>query len=182
MKIIVPFAEGLEEIEAVTIVDVLRRAELNVTTAALGPNPVTGSHGISITADTLFSHCSADDFDCIVLPGGMPGSGHLKESSEVLSMLRHIHEQGGYIAAICAAPMVLGEAGLLEGKKATCYPGFEKYLKNADCTNTPVAVDGKIITGRGPGCAIPFALKLVEIFKGSKISEELRGAMQVYWM
>jgi len=182
MKIIVPFAEGLEEIEAVTIVDVLRRAELNVTTAAVGLNPVTGSHGISITADTLFSQCSADDFTCIVLPGGMPGSEHLRKNSEVISMLHHIHKQDGYIAALCAAPIVLGEAGLLEGKKATCYPGFEKYLRNADCTNSPVAVDGKIITGRGPGCAIPFALKLVEIFKGSKISEELKGAMQVYWM
>lgn len=182
MKILVPFAEGFEEIEAVTIVDVLRRAELNVTTAAVGPNPVTGSHGISITADTLFSRCSADDFNCIVLPGGMPGSEHLRESGEVISMIRRINEQDGYIAALCAAPIVLGEAGLLEGRKTACYPGFEKHLGNADYTDAPVAVDGKIITGRGPGCAIPFALKLVEILKGSDISEKLKGAMQVYWM
>ncbi len=182
MNILVPFAEGFEEIEAVTIVDVLRRAELEVTTAALGKNPVRGAHNIKITADRSLEGCRATDFDCIVLPGGMPGSENLRNSGPLISLLQEVRNQGGYVAALCAAPIVLAKAGLLEDKKATCYPGFEKMLTGARITTDPVTVDGHIITGRGPGCAIPFALKLVELLRGYDISLQLKEAMQVYWM
>lgn len=182
MKILVPLADGFEEIEAVTIIDVLRRGNIDVVTAAVGSSPVTGSHGITVSADTLLSELNADEFNAIVLPGGMPGSENLKSSNDVISIINTISQKGGYIAAICAAPIALGEAGILEGKTATCYPGFENQLGDVRYSEEPVAVDGEIITGRGPGCAIPFALKLVELFKDSETSVELKKAMQVYWM
>lgn len=182
MKILVPLAQGFEEIEAVTIIDVLRRADLDVTTAHVGGNPVCGSHNIKVTADTNISAIKADDFGCIVLPGGMPGSTNLKNSSAVISLLKNIYSGGGYIAAICAAPIVLGHAGLLHGKKATCYPGNESQLTGATIVNEPVVIDGKIITGKGPGCAIPFALELVGILKNHDKKIKLKNAMQVYWM
>ncbi len=182
MKILVPLAEGFEEIEAVAILDVLRRAGLDTTSAGLGDNPVLGSHAIPVMADEQLSSLSPDDFGAIVLPGGMPGSDNLKKSDAVISFVRSIHQRGGLAAALCAAPMVLGHAGVLAGKKATCFPGFESEMKGATPTGSPVEVDGLIITGRGPGCAIPFALALVEALSGKTMMRELRDAMQVYWL
>lgn len=182
MKILVPLAEGFEEIEAVTIIDVLRRAGLDTTAANVGDNPVRGSHAIALTADEQLSGLAPADFSAIVLPGGMPGSENLRKSETVISFLRDIHGRKGIVAALCAAPMVLGHAGLLKGKKATCYPGFEGTMEGATPTGATVEVDGTIITGRGPGCAIPFALALVEALAGKTIMKELRDAMQVYWM
>ncbi len=182
MKILVPLAEGFEEIEAVTIIDVLRRAGLDITVANVGGNPVRGSHAIAISADEPLSRLSPGDFAAIALPGGMPGSENLRKSEPVISFVRDIFGRGGVTAALCAAPMVLGYAGVLKGRKATCYTGYEGTMEGAIPTGAPVEVDGTIITGRGPGCAIPFALALVEALAGKTVMKELRDAMQVYWM
>ena len=181
MNILVPLAGGFEEIEAVTIIDILRRADIKVITAFLDGNPVTGSHGIPVTADRKLSDLRAEDFGAIILPGGMPGSENLKQSTGVLSLLREIHAAGGLIGAICAAPMVLGHAGLLAGKKAVCYPGYETELKGANVQDSPVVVDGSIITARGAACAIPFALEIVGILGGGNLKDALRTNLQVYW-
>jgi 4-methyl-5(b-hydroxyethyl)-thiazole monophosphate biosynthesis len=182
MKAIVPIAEGFEEIEAITIVDILRRADIDVTTASLNKNPVKGSHGIPVKADSIIKELDMVDFNCIVLPGGMPGSENLKMNDTVLSFIKHIYSKGGYIAAICAAPIVLGQAGVLYGKNVTCFPGYEGELIDANYIEKPVVVDGSVITGRGVGCAIPFALEIVSIIKGNEIREEIKNNLQVYWM
>lgn len=182
MKIIVPLADGFEEIEAVTIMDVLRRAGISVTSVFLRENPVIGSHNIPVTADKNINGISAADYDSIVLPGGMPGSSNLKEDGRVIALIRDIHSRGRYIAALCAAPLVLGHAGVLKGIRATCYPGFEPQMTGAIPVPEPVVRDGQVITGKGPGCAIPFALALVEAFAGKEKAENLRENMQVYWM
>ncbi len=179
MKIIVPLAEGFEEIEAVSIVDVLRRAGLEVTTASLKSNPVKGSHGIAVVADRVIGGLKSVDFNCIILPGGMPGAENLKKSDAVLSYVKHIFSKGGYVGAICAAPIVLAQAGILYGKKVTSFPGYEPELEGAKYTGAPIEVDGTVITGRGPGCAVQFALEIVRILSGEKLMAELRKNMQV---
>jgi 4-methyl-5(b-hydroxyethyl)-thiazole monophosphate biosynthesis len=133
-------------------------------------------------ADEPLAGLRPDDFGAIVLPGGMPGSDNLKKSDTVISFIQSIYRRGGVTAALCAAPMVLGHAGVLAGKKATCFPGFESEMKGATPTGSPVEVDGTIITARGPGCAIPFALALVEALAGKTMMRDLRDAMQVYWL
>ncbi len=179
MKIIVPLAEGFEEIEAVSIVDVLRRAGLEVVTASLESNPVKGSHGIPVVADKIIGGLRSVDFNCIILPGGMPGAENLKKSDAVLSYIKHIFSKGGYVGAICAAPIVLAQAGILYGKRVTSFPGYEPELEGAKSTGAPVEVDGAIITGRGPGCAVQFALEIVRILSGERLMAELRKNMQV---
>jgi 4-methyl-5(b-hydroxyethyl)-thiazole monophosphate biosynthesis len=182
MKVLVPLAEGFEEIEAITIMDILRRAEIDVTSVYIKKNPVMGAHHIEVSADKSIDEVNSSNFDVIVLPGGMPGSTNLKNDERVNKLIKDIHAKKGYISAICAAPIVPGHAGLLDGKNATCYPGFENQLGHANYTGDPVTVDDNIITGKGPGCAIPFALKLVEIIKNKNLSEQLKNGMQVYWM
>ena len=182
MTIVIPLASGFEEIEAITVIDMLRRADLEVTTAAVGENPVQGSHEITLFADALLKNLSPSNFTAIVLPGGMPGSQHLKESDTVADFIRDISSRDGHIAAICAAPMVLANTGILQGKKATVFPGFEKFLSDANLSEEPVVVDGKIITARGAGCAIPFALKIIEHLKGRESALQIQRSMQVYWM
>ncbi|MFA5519866.1 MAG: DJ-1 family glyoxalase III, partial [Spirochaetota bacterium] len=129
MKILVPLAPGFEEMEAITVIDILRRAKLNIVTAAISENPVKGSHNIKITADTMLNE--NDKYSAIVLPGGMPGTNNLKDDKRIISLIKSINKSGGITAAICAAPIVLAEAGVLSGKKYTCYPGFEDDIKNA---------------------------------------------------
>lgn len=182
MRVIVPLAEGFEEIEAVTIIDVLRRAGAQVTTAYLKSNHVTGSHSIAVTADAGIDDVMVGDYNCIALPGGMPGSENLKSDSRVIALVRAMAKAGKFTAALCAAPMVLGAAGVLEGKRATCYPGFEDSMTGARPVADPVVRDGTVITARGPGCAIPFALELVSALGEKEISENLKESMQVYWM
>ncbi len=182
MKIIVPLAPGYEEIEAITIIDVLRRANLDVVSAGLTDSLITGSHGIAIKPDTLLHKANPVDYNCIVLPGGMPGSENLKKDDDVIKFIKHIFSKGGYVAAICAAPMVLGAAQILYGKKVTCFPGLEGELIGATLINEPVVVDGTIITAKGPACAIPFALTLVGLFAGKDVQDTLKNTMQVYWM
>jgi 4-methyl-5(b-hydroxyethyl)-thiazole monophosphate biosynthesis len=182
MRVIVPLAEGFEEIEAVTIIDVLRRAGIEVTTVYLKKNPITGSHAITILADKNIDEISAAEFDCIALPGGMPGSENLKEDSRVIALIRELNSKNKIIAAVCAAPIVLSHAGILAGKRATCFPGYESYLTGVTISPGPVVRDGKVITGKGPGCALPFALELVEAFSGKEAVAKLRDTMQIYGM
>lgn len=182
MKVIVPLAQGFEEIEAITIVDVLRRADIDVTTLFLDKNPVVGSHNITVFADNNINEIDHEHIESIILPGGMPGSKNLKESNTIISLIKQVSLKNGLIGAICAAPMVLGHAGILQGRDATCYPGFEHEMKGANPVDKPVVIDSNIITSKGPGSAIPFALEIVERLKGSEMKSELKKKMQVYWI
>lgn len=183
MSVLVPLAEGFEEIEAVTIIDVLRRASIEVTTLHLSKqNLVTGSHNIQVKADKNIMEIDIVGYNVIILPGGMPGSENLKQNDKIISFIKHIYSKGGYVAALCAAPIVLDRAEIVFGSKITCFPGFEKQMRNIDYTGEPVTVAGNIITGKGPGCAIPFALEIVRILKGDESMTELKNTLQVYWM
>jgi 4-methyl-5(b-hydroxyethyl)-thiazole monophosphate biosynthesis len=178
-RICVLLASGFEEIEAVTIVDVLRRAGLEVATLAVGANPVRGSHAIPITADRRLAEASGEEWDMVILPGGMPASTNLRDDVAVQDLLRRQAAKGGRIGAICAAPIALGKAGLLRGKKATSYPGFQDQLPGASYQEAPVVCDGNIITSRGPGTAMEFALRIVRELKGAPVAEELGKGMLV---
>lgn len=182
MRIIVPLATGFEEIEAVTIIDVLRRAGIEIISLFLDVNPVEGAHGISIVADSHIDNVKGPDVSGIVLPGGMPGSDNLKNDYRIIEHINHVHTKGGIVAAVCAAPLVLGHAGILWGKKATCFPGFEHFLRGAEIIDLPVVTDDNIITGRGPGCALPFALEIVNRIASIDMARSLKDSMQVYWM
>ncbi len=182
MRLIVPLATGFEEIEAVTIIDVLRRAEIDIISVFLDVNPVKGAHGISIVADSHIDDAKDYDISGIVLPGGMPGSENLKNDFRIIEHVTKINTKGGIVAAVCAAPLVLGHAGILSGKKATCFPGFEHLLQGAEIIDMPVVIDDNIITGRGPGCALPFALEIVSRIASTETARSLKDSMQVYWM
>jgi len=176
-KILIPLADGFEEIEAVTNIDVLRRAGLNVVTAGVGSREIEGDHGIKIEADKKLSEIDKNSITDVVLPGGMPGAANLRDSEELLEIIRDVEGRKGLTAAICAAPIVLEAAGVLKGKNATSYPGFDDEMQSANYSEKRVEVDGSIITGRGPGVALEFALRLVEYFSGSEKSDELKKAM-----
>ncbi len=177
--VVVPLAPGFEEIEAVTIVDVLRRAEVPVTVVGLTPGPVTGAHGLKVDTDATIDQVDAADVRAMVLPGGMPGATNLREDERVLALLRTLHGSDRTVAAICAAPMVLGAAGLLEGVEATCYPGFEEHLTGARHSQQRVVRAGRVLTSRGPGTALEFALALVEELGAPERAAELRAGMLV---
>lgn len=180
MKGYVFLAEGFEEIEAVTVVDVLRRAGLTITTVSVsGAREVTGSHGIPVIADELFEYVDHDGADLLILPGGMPGTKHLAEHRKLGELLLRYHEQGRRIAAICAAPIVLGGLGILTGKTATCYPGNEPQLTGAQLSHAAVVTDGNIVTSRGAGTALAFALELVALTAGPEKAKNLREGMVV---
>lgn len=165
-------ANGFEEIEAITIIDILRRAEKEVITVGIGDNIIRGAHGMVVVADTQDNMIELDDkLEMIFLPGGMPGTLNLERSTVVQSAIDYCVENDKYIAAICAAPSILGHKGILDGKKACCYPGFEQELKGADVNYDAVNADGKIITSRGAGTAIKLALKLVELFTSPERSK-----------
>ncbi len=171
-------ADGFEEIEALAVVDILRRAEIRTHMVGVTGKMVTGSHGITVQADeTIKEITNLSDASMLVLPGGMPGAKHLLESGLLKNLLNEAYHSDMFIAAICAAPMVLSEHGLIKGRKVTCYPGFEKQLKDCVYCDENVVQDGKLITGKGPGAALAFGLKLVEIIKGHKVSEDLSQAM-----
>ena len=170
-------ANGFEEIEALCPLDLLRRAGLEVTTVGIGGDAVCGAHGITVHADipdTLYSDSAPD---MLILPGGMPGAKHLDESRTVDAALRVGARRGAYLAAICAAPMVLGHRGLLESKEAVCYPGFEPHLTGATLSTKRVVRDGNIITAAGMGVALEFGLELVATLKGHDAAEALRAAV-----
>lgn len=177
--ILVPLAPGFEEIEAVTVIDVLRRAELDVFVAGLAPGPVTGSHGITLATDGELGAVDPASLAMMVLPGGLPGATNLMEDERVLALLTELAGSQRSIAAICAAPIVLGRAGLLEGLEATCYPGFEDRLGGASAVQRRVVRSGRVVTSRGPGTALEFALELVAELAGRERAEELERAMLV---
>jgi len=183
-KVLVPLAEGFEEIEAVAIVDLLRRAGIEVDTASLASREVTGSHGIRVLADLALDAADAGAYDMIVLPGGMPGTKHLKEDPRLVALLRRFAEDGRYVAAICAAPSVLAHAGLLAGRKATSFPGFLQAASapGLDLVEDAVVIDGKFATSRGPGTAIPFGLALIELLVGeaARLAVEERLQLPVH--
>lgn len=171
-------AEGFEEIEALTVVDILRRAGVDIKTVSISDKKeVIGSNGIRVVADALFDDIASEVSDMLILPGGVPGAFNLNDHQGLQSLLLKQHAEGKWIAAICAAPLVLGGLGILEGKKATCYPGFEEKLKGAVTTGTLTAIDGNVITGKGPAAAIPFAFSLVEHLCGNNAVEELQTGM-----
>ena len=173
-------ANGFEEVEALCPLDLLRRAGVQVTTVSVGGgDTVVGAHGIAVQADMPDTMYRDAKPEMIVLPGGMPGSKNLDESRTVDVALKAAHTVGGYLAAICAAPMVLGKRGYLEGKTATCFPGFEEYLKGATVAGKGVRVvtDGKVITAAGMGVALEFGLALVMALKGKETADELRRAV-----
>ncbi len=179
MKVCIHLATGFEEIEAISIIDVLRRANIQVTVVSItGELKVEGAHNITVSADELFENINYGQVSMIILPGGMPGSENLNNHSGLKQQIQNFYSTNKPIAAICAAPLVFGNLGLLKGKTATCFPGFEKYLTGATISELPVVADGNIITGKGAGVAIHFALKIVEVLidkqTATKLSEQLQ--------
>ena len=167
-------SDGCEEIEALTVVDTLRRTGLDITMISINESTsVTGSHGIPFIADTTFENVNFDEYDAIVLPGGMPGTIHLGEHEGVVSIVKDFFAKGNLVCAICAAPSVLGAAGILQGRHATCHPGFEEKLTGAITSTDPVVTHGNVITSRGMGTSIDFALAIVKYLKNDAAVEEL---------
>ncbi len=176
-KVLVPLADGCEELEAVTIVDLLRRAGVEVVTAGLKPGVVKASRGVQLVPDVALDAVLQDDFDMVVLPGGMPGAAHLKDDARIVELLKRMAAAGKYTAAICAAPMVLAEAGVLNGRQATSYPGFLDGLPGVTISGAAVVQDGKVLTSRGPGTAMDFALALVEALTGADKRRQVEAAL-----
>lgn len=170
-------AQGMEEIEALCPLDLARRAGLSVTTVGVGDREITGSHGITVKADILDSEYTGEDAEMIFLPGGMPGTLNLAASETVKNAIRSAHKAGKYLATICAAPSILGDMGLLMGKEAICYPGFEDRLTGARISNKRVVLDGKVLTAAGMGVATEMGLAIVKIFCGEKVAADLCHAI-----
>lgn len=179
-NVLVPLATGCEELEAVTIIDLLRRAEINVTTASLINEPVICSRGTVILADVTLDSVLNDDFDLIVLPGGLPGADHLNADPRIHQLITRLADQGKYVGAICAAPKVLVENGILDGKKATAYPGSLGALDTSklELSEAAIQIDGNVITSRGPGTAMDFALTLIEILLGKEARNNVEIPLQ----
>ena len=178
-KIGIFMADGCEEIEGLTVVDVVRRAKMEIVMLSItGKKEVTSSHGVTFLADALAEETGYEDLDGIVLPGGMPGTVNLGKSETVTKAAVYCAENGKITAAICAAPSVLGNLGILKGKKATCFPGFEKELEGATYTAAPVEIDGNVITGKGAGCAILFGKAIVEKAVSAEAANKVCGDMQ----
>jgi len=178
-RVLVPLAEGCEELEAVTVIDLLRRAEIEVVTAGLTAGPVRASRNTVLVPDTLLAAVLDQEFDMIVLPGGLPGARHLDRDERIHALLQHQRAADRFTAAICAAPKVLASAGLLDGKSATGYPGVmtPDDFPGIRLVDAPVAVDGKLITSRGPGTAMDFALQLIESLVGKAKRDEVETAL-----
>jgi protein deglycase len=176
---LVPIADGTEEIEAVCIIDVLRRAGVEVTVASVESElEITASRGVRIVADAAISECVGNTYDLIALPGGMPGAEHLRESGALLKILKRHHQEGRLFGAICAAPaVVLHYHGFLKGRKATAHPGFMDRLDPDHAVESRVVADGRIVTSRGPGTALEFALKLVTMLHDDQKADEVAGPL-----
>lgn len=177
MRAVVFIGERFEEVEALTVVDLLKRAGYDCdTTSVSHTHHVRGSHGIEIKTDFTIDEIRVSTYDLIVLPGG-PGFTNLEKCDIVMKYVKRFPGEGKYVAAICAAPSILGRAGLLDGKKATCFPGYEKELKGATYTGSEAEADGTIITGKSAGCAVPFTLKIVETISGHDAAKSLSDAI-----
>lgn len=167
-------ADGFEEIEGLTVVDILRRAWIDISMISInGKKKVTGAHGIALDMDEDIVQCDPDKLDMLVLPGGMPGTTNLAACEKLTEALKKADQEKRGIAAICAAPSVLGDLGFLKGKKAVCYPGFESRLTGAEVLAVPVVTDGHITTSRGMGTAIAFALELTKRLKDEETAKQV---------
>ena len=179
-KVFIFLADGFEEIEAIAPIDILRRAELDVVTVSISySKTVTGAHGIKVEADQLFTETTFGENDYYVLPGGYDGMLNLSAHQGVNELLKKQHSEGKKLAAICASPSVLGKLGILEGKEAICYPGFEGKLTGAVISKKSVVEDGNVITGKGPGVAVQFALKIVESLKGKETASQVSDSLML---
>ncbi|MDD3693359.1 MAG: DJ-1/PfpI family protein [Oscillospiraceae bacterium] len=176
--VVVFLADGFEEIEALTAVDVLRRADINVVTVGIGGKNIRGAHGIMVAADVEDSNVKPDKLEAVVLPGGMPGTVNLEKSAVVQHFIDVAVERNLPVCAICAAPSILGHRGLLNGKKAVCYPGFEKDLTGAVISSEYVVHEGQFITAKGAGAALDFSLKIVSVLLSPERADEIAKSMQ----
>lgn len=176
IKVLIPLAEGVEEMEAVIAIDVLRRAGFTVVTAGLQAGPVTASRGVRLIPDTTLEAVSALDFDALVLPGGK-GVTLLKQDARVLAAVRALHERGRWVCAVCAAPLVLQEAGILGGRRVTCFPGVAGQLTATTRVDERVVVDGTLITSQGAGTSLEFALAIVREAGGDALARRVGGEM-----
>ncbi len=177
-KLAIFFAEGYEEIEALTVVDICRRCKLDIDMVSVTEDrTVTGSHGICVGMDKVLSELDFAAYDMIILPGGMPGTKNLEACETLMAQVDAFYESGKYIGAICAAPSIFGHRGILKGRNACCYPGFESHLEGATATAGPVEISGNVITSRGMGTAIDFALAIVEVFCGAEQAEDMAKAI-----
>lgn len=178
-KVYAFIADGMEETECLAAIDVLFRGGIEVTlVSVMGRQEIVSTHGIHIRADVLFEDINCKEADVLLLPGGMPGTRHLGEHQGLCEALKEAAADGRRVAAICAAPSVLGRLGLLEGKRATCYPGFEKELIGAEYTREGVVTDGDVTTSRGLGYALDFGLELLKCLTDEKTAEEVKAAIQ----
>lgn len=176
-KVLVLLAEGCEEIEAVTVIDVLRRAEFSVTVAGLKPDVIRASRGVKLAPDTVIDAVNPLDFDAIVVPGGYGGVQNLMADERALQAIRKLHSAGRWVCAICAGPLVLEKAGVLAGRRATCYPGVE--LKTTQRVDDRVVVDGRLITSQGPATSMAFALEIVKQLGGADLAQKVASALLV---
>jgi 4-methyl-5(b-hydroxyethyl)-thiazole monophosphate biosynthesis len=176
-KVLVLLAEGFEEIEALTVVDVLRRANVECQTCSIKDKQVSGSHDILVLADMTLESEDLNSYDAIVLPGGMPGASNLKENIRVIELVKEYYASGKIVAAICAAPIVLAKAGIIDGRLITSYPSFDKQLEHCIYKDELVVVDGNIITSRGPATTLPFAFKLLEKLGYEQEASDLKEGM-----
>lgn len=173
------FADGFEEVEAIAALDVIRRAKIEIESVGIGSKQITGSHNITVICDKTVDDIKiSDKLEGIILPGGMPGTKNLQNNSTVNDFIDYCVENGLYVCAICAAPMILGSKGLLNGRKATCFPGFEEYLEGAILGDGYVCTDGNFITAKGMGSAVNFGLAIVSAVKGEDFSAELKATLQ----
>jgi len=175
--VLIPLAQGCEEIEAITVIDILRRAGITVLSAGLDTQPVRASRGTVLIPDTTLEMALKQSFDMLVLPGGQPGSNNLKADARILALLNSMAIEGKYVAAICAAPSVLATAGLLDGKRATSFPGALDAFPKVQQHTAAVVEDGKLITSRGPGTAMDFALTLVERLAGKAKRQDVESGL-----
>lgn len=177
MKTVVLFKDGFEELEALSVVDVLRRGNMQCEMVGMDKNEVTSSHHITIKMDKVFDE-SVFDADVVVLPGGLPGATSLRDDERVIQLLQDFHQKGKWICAICAGPISLEKAGIMNGKKFTCYPGFEKDIPSGDYQDTLTCCDGNIITGRGPAAALEFAYLILNQMGGN--AQDIAKGMQYH--
>ncbi len=179
-RVLMPLAPGFEEIEAIAVVDILRRAGATVVIAATTDEvkaPVIGRGGVKVVADTSLESVKDEEFDMVVLPGGGDGTENLKNDQRVAKLVCRLFEGGGFVAAICAATTVLTATGVTDGRKVTCHPTVAEEIKRCDCVEERVVVDGTVITSRGPGTAIEFAYALVAALFGAKMVEEVNSGV-----
>ncbi len=175
MKTLVFLADGFEEVEALTVVDYLRRVDIEVDMVSINKDKeVQGAHGIKVIGDKLIKDIQADDYEAAVIPGGLPGATNLQENKDVIEIVRKLNEKEKLLAAICAGPVVLQEAGVIKDKNFTCYPGFQDNIKDGNYSDQATVRDGNIITGKGPYLAVDFALEIVDYLLGSEKKDELK--------